>query len=655
MNAESKKKGGLAVFNHVALVLAFLVIVLFGVRTIGPGEWWTHLATGRLMAQEGGVPESDHFTFTAQGEPLVAPSWLYDKLVYGVWQVAGMEGASILHVLAVIAAFLLMLPLARRWCGIPGIALSLLLCGWLLSFRFNPSPSLLVLIFPSAFMAMLYGGPKTVYLWTVLPLAQWIWMNMHSSFLLGPLLCMLMAMQVAFSSEDRKTAGAYPAVLYLGVGLFCLGVTFINPYGIGLYKHLVSEWNNPIAIYANEWISPFAAQFENNLPSVLLMLTLFVVAVGLITYRHRLPLMLTVVVALAAFMAVRSMRFIEIMAVLIFPFLCLTMQATLDMLGGGFGKTVKHGRRVECAASILAVGLACFSLWSIVSNDYYRDTGSAVAFGLGTEDSALPAAAGAVIEDDAFPARALNLPLEGGYLAWRFPQRDIFADTRSVLYGADFYKQMNSALYGNSEAWRETVDEYGIDAVIVPCAVDGGGNIVNSVRGRPGWRLAYFDGTTAILLRNREKYASLWDRDIQMAGLELLEKERRSYWQKLEAGKLPPNSPRLIGAGNVFYALGKLDRAYAIYELLLQGAPQMSSAWRKAGTARIKTGNDIERGVRLLETACRQDPDTPLGWLWLSRGYMALDREQSALDAYQRGMELDSDLAAMFGRPVEFR
>src|SRR6056297_958410 len=75
--------------NIVLIALALLVLASFGIRTIGTGSWWSHLATGRLMAEEGGVPQADQLTFTQANEEVIAPNWLYDKLVYLAWSAGG--------------------------------------------------------------------------------------------------------------------------------------------------------------------------------------------------------------------------------------------------------------------------------------------------------------------------------------------------------------------------------------------------------------------------------------------------------------------------------------------------------------------------------------------------------------------------------------
>ncbi len=653
MNSGLFKSSTPIVLNVVVLVFALMVLCAFGVRTIVSGDVWTHLVSGQLMAEKGGVPHTDQSSFSRADAEMVVPTWLYDKIIYKVWKTMGPNGVTLMHLGIVLMTFLVMLPLARKWCNFPSVSLGIILSAWLLSFKFSVTPSLAVLIFPAIFLVLLNGNTRSVYLWTLIPLCQWLWVNMYSSFLIGPLLCLLMAVQAFFSSDDDEDV-VYAPKIYLGLALFCIGVTFINPYGFELHKHVVAQWDSALLSYVSVWISPFAGQFKSGLSSILLVLTLIVGACGLVTFHRKLPLMLTIIVALVAFMAVRSIQYVEILAILAFPFICLTIQASLVVLDDVV-KNLSGGKKiVEYLASALVIALSVFSLHNIVSNRYYNKTGSAASFGLGVDESALPAAAAIIIGDPAFPERALNMPIDGGYLSWRFPERKIFVDSRAVLYGKDFFEKMESALQGDDEAWRSVIDENKIDAVIIPCSSGNGGKIVASIKRKKDWKLVYFDGTTAVFIRDLERYAGLiGNSEIQTVGLNLMDKFRIDYIESLESGRVPVNSSRLIGAGNVFYALGHLSRACAVFDLFTKGAPNMTGAWLISGISRSQLGVETENAIYMLERACRENPDMPLAWLFLSNNYHLIGDTDKSLRAYENAAALDAEMTSKFGRPGE--
>lgn len=641
-----------AALNLLLIVLALLVIFSFGIRTMSGGEIWTHLSNGRAMSEQGGVPKADQFSFTRENTELVDSSWLYDKVVYAVWQMAGIEGVTLVHAVSVLLAFLVLIPLARHWAGYPAIALSLLLCGWLISFRFDAAPSVFTLVFPAVMMTILYSmRVRPVFLWTLIPLVQWLWTNMYGSFVLGPILILMMGLQAFFRRDDARPK--YSHQTWFGLAGLSLLVTLLNPYGPGLYRHVFSLWGSPSLISAGDWISPFATQFSSSLPSILIVVTLVVGAVGLVTYREKLPMMLTMIVALAAFLSVRSLRFIDILSVLAFPFLCLATQAMLGSISG-VAKNIRGDRPIlEYAASILVLLAAFLSLASITTQDYYSRSGSDSRFGLGVEKSAAPAAAAQVMARPDFPQRALNLPGDGGYLSWSLPERKVFIDDRRTLFGGELYAALNRAVLGDDEAWADIVDSNQIDAVIVPCSIYNGGIIFRNVNSKPEWKLVYFDGLSGIFVRRRNAYAAILnDEELRSSGLELLKDARRSYASELEQARRMPNSARLIGAGNVFYASAKMRAAAEIFDLLVRGSPNMTGGWVVSGIARARGGFEYGRAVEMLERACELNPNTALSWMWMSFCYNKLGDLNESMSAYERGLELDPDLSARFKRPA---
>ena len=655
MGKENFKSSTPAALNIVLLGLAMLVVLSFGVRTLGSGEIWTHLSNGRLMSEQGGVPSVDQFSFTREGGDLVDPHWLYDKLVYAVWAVSGLGGVTLMHAASVLLAFLALVPLARRWADYPSIALSMLLCAWLISFRFDASPSVFTLIFPAVMMTMLYSDRiRPVALWTLVPLAQWLWTNMYTSFLLGPVLILMMGLQAFFSKRGDKQAQTVRSHrTWFGLAGLALLVTLLNPYGLSLYRHVFLLWGELPLAFQSEWISPFATQFKSGMPSFLMVITLVVGAVGLITYRDKLPMMLTVIVALAAFLSVRSMRFVDILSVLAFPFLCLATQAMLGTISGIFKSLAGNDRPlVEYLASALVVLIAGVTLAGIVSGDYYSRSGSDSRFGLGVEESSVPIEAASVMARPGFPQRALNLPIDGGFLTWKLPERKTFIDERSTLFGRDMYGDLNQAMLGDDEAWRKIVDANRIDAIIAPCSIYNGGVIFRNINIKPEWKLVYFDGLSGIFLRKKSEYASLLnDEDLRNSGLKVLSEARKSYKQDLAEGGRLPNSARLIGAGNVFYATGRMRGASAIFDLLVQGSPNMTGGWVVSGIARVRGGFEYEKAAEMLERACELNPQMALSWMWLSDCYDELGNLEKSLSAHERGLELDPDLAASFQRP----
>lgn len=70
--------------------------VVIGSRPLGDNSFLTHLATGRLILDEGSVPVLDPYSFTARGSGWVVQSWLASVLYATVEGVGGLDGVRVL-------------------------------------------------------------------------------------------------------------------------------------------------------------------------------------------------------------------------------------------------------------------------------------------------------------------------------------------------------------------------------------------------------------------------------------------------------------------------------------------------------------------------------------------------------------------------------
>ncbi len=633
------------------LILCLMTLALFGLRTISNADVWQHLALGRAIAEKGLV-KTDALTFTMENRPWVNTSWLYDLLVYGLWTIGQAPLLILLTVVVTVAAFVVVLPVARRWAGASAVGAALILSAWLLAPQFVVGPAAFGLLFAAVFIRVLAGSHKSWVNWVVLVPVQILWANMHESFLAGPVLCAVYVADIWFGSKAKAPDGIVPphvrtrtldtAWLVPGTFIACV----LNPFGPALLSDVIGVYTNLAFVYAQEWISPFSGQFPASLYAKhVVTLALLIGAGGLVTERRKLPVALTTLAVLGAFLVVRSMRFIDVFALLAFPFLSLSLSAIGRYLREMLPSVMKDREPVTLGITVV---LALLSALAVASSALYTTSGSASRFGLGVEYDLFPSAASTLIARPDFPRRAVNMTHDGGFLAWRNPGRQIFVDQRADLFGAQFYRTFNRYLVGEQSAWTEIEDKWDPGAVIINCCVPGAGAAVRNLAVTKRWSLAYFDGTTAILVRSvSENEALANNRDIQKEGLFLLERERVRYANQLRSGGRTTISPRLIGAGDVFLALGRYNEAKSIYSLLAAGSPSMGLAWMALGIAETQLGEDKE-AVRALNRAASLMPKNVWAWLYLHRAAAKANDVETAGAALQKAKRLNETAVSMF-------
>jgi tetratricopeptide (TPR) repeat protein len=661
------------------------LVALLGWRTISHAGFWTHLASGRWMARHG-LPSEDPLTVVSAGAVWTNPNWLYDRCLFSLWEMGGAGLVTFVHVLVVVAAFWLVARVARGWASAPAIGLALLLNAWLLAPRFEVGPDLLGLIFP-AFCLWVLAEPRRAWLPAALLLpAQWLWANLNASFLWGPLIALLFAVQYGL---DWKFRAQPAAVVWRTVALAAgmLVVSLWTPYGASLFRTLPALWAMPEAA---DWISPLGVSFPSALARNLVKLVLAIGAAGLLLRKERLPVGLTSLAILCAYMMVRSMQaHSATFALIALPFIALSIQAVGAYLGERLSPLVPAGRWGAVQRTVYGGLLAAFALsvFTVVTNRYYVHTGSLSSFGPGAVERAYPAGIQAVLAHPQFPETVLNLPVDGGYLAWAHPGRRAFIDQRTALHGAEAVALLTAGLLGQEEAWSRMVSEWAPQAVILNMLAPVSSDILVHLHQHRRWALLYFDGTTAILLADGAgrsdlmRQGGVWVRQ----GLEQLEAVRQAYRADVSRWRRAPLPPELAGAAVFFQGMGLYPHAAACYELLVAGAPNMQLARLHWGVCLAQI-NDYERAVQVLASVVDRlergsqpwyaaqlsmglsfvglehypsairhlrlltetVPDRAHGWLWL---WLAYNRAGQAADAklvFERGQALDPELAAAF-------
>ncbi|MGQ0616452.1 MAG: hypothetical protein ACT4PW_05600 [Acidimicrobiia bacterium] len=207
-----------------ALVGALVAVVGFVMATTGldDNSFLTHLATGRLIWDTGGIPAADPYTFTAPGHPWVVQSWLASAVYGGADRLGG--GAAVVLVVGAGGAAIAALAWAlTRPAGMLGGRLVLLVPvvvigteGWV------ERPLLFGLA--ALGLLLLAAEGRLDARWTV-PV-MWVWVNTHGSFPLGLLAVALMA---GGRRLDREPAATELAVLKWAAVGTALGA--LNPLG----------------------------------------------------------------------------------------------------------------------------------------------------------------------------------------------------------------------------------------------------------------------------------------------------------------------------------------------------------------------------------------------------------------------------------------
>jgi hypothetical protein len=203
-----------------------------------PGTPW-HAQLGRDIATAGAVPRFDALTYTHDHSRWVDQSWLFDlglaRLVgWGGWSAAVLAAALLL---ALLYAFVARGLLSEGRTPLVALVTAVLVAG-IGSIHFLVRPHLMTLVLFWATLRLcrlqhVRGGWWIA--WT--PVLTALWANLHGGFLAAPVVVFSAAVGHAVSGSwdaDRRREVAK----FVAFGVVCVLAALINPYGVGLYRHV---------------------------------------------------------------------------------------------------------------------------------------------------------------------------------------------------------------------------------------------------------------------------------------------------------------------------------------------------------------------------------------------------------------------------------
>jgi hypothetical protein len=218
-----------------------LALVLFGDRAIlsDPGTFW-HARLGREIVRTGDVPRWDTLTYTRDRAAWVDQSWGFDLVLAEVvdhWGWSAAVAATAIGLAALYASVARGLvregssPMIAAFVAIPVAMIG--------SIHFLVRPHLLTFAFAWWTMrACRAQHERKGWAVAIVPVLMIVWANVHGGFLAGPLIVLTAAFGHAISGpwdRDRKiNLAKYGAAFALS-----LLTPLVNPYGIGLYRHVV--------------------------------------------------------------------------------------------------------------------------------------------------------------------------------------------------------------------------------------------------------------------------------------------------------------------------------------------------------------------------------------------------------------------------------
>jgi len=465
------------------ILISSLIVFLFFLFPITDFDVWFHLAGGKFMIENWQFPRTEIFSYTAYGNPWHLNSWGFDALSYSVFKLFGLDSLNILKALVSLLVFLLIIFYLRKRKTLNLFSLLFVVLA-LFSIRqhFSLRPHTFGYLIFVIFLILLFKYRESKsYKWIFfLALTQFIWVNLHSSFIWGVAFSgIFLASETFLNRKIRKK----DLILTSSVSFVSfLHIFYGYNYFLRIFKASLGLVKSPII----EHLPPTPETFISLMGLVLLSLFLVIY----FSYREkRFDILL--MTAFLALVALTNARFLRDLVL----FLCLVappyfQKASLSKFNPRIPKTV-----LSSFYFILLFGL------------FLAAKNSPLGIGLGLKKFTYPVKAVEFIKHERLleesNGQLYNTYNFGGYLLWTMYPHKIFIDGRMQLYTGEIFNNYWNNFEGG-DVWKETVEKYNITLALMTLPHTDGKKVYNDsskMFPKEDWALVYYNDVCMIYVR----------------------------------------------------------------------------------------------------------------------------------------------------------
>lgn len=669
-----------AIRNRFVATAIVLLVVLTAIVTafqpIRSPDVWHHVASGRLVAENGGPARADVFSHTAQGKPWIQYEWLAQFVIYSAWRVGKIPGLMLLRLASVAGvAALLILTIRARNASWPALGIAAALAFCCMSARCFTRPELFTwLLFAGMMLAI--EKLRQGRLWLVFVPALLIvpWVNMHGAWVAGlawfgltcggETLALLLKRKSALPLRTLK-------FLWLGLGLAFLA-TLVNPFGWHIWEvpfalssssevtRHIAEWQRPGLDF---WLKP------RNVGAWAAVLVLLLAARG-----PRISDWL--IVAFFGVLSLTAVRHLSLAMLATCPIIALQLSRLWKTL------RVPSASRKLFARPVMQVAAIC--LLCVVLTATALGGSSLRRAGWGIQQNKYPIKAAQFLQKKRLHGNLFNYYDFGNLLLFElFPKNLVFIDGRIDMYGSEaahLYLQILLTKPG----WEKALDEHKVDICVLKTVGDISKNLLAALHKSPAWALVFWDDISAVYVKRTQARKQFLDENYiytirpDEVDDELMQTPRgsalakRDYARKAKedpacllalkgladaealagntdraielmrtALKIAPDSADLhYNLGAILLETGRLDKAEVQFRQVVASGQFQDKAWKSLGAIRFRQGQ-IAEAITCMKKALRHQPTDWQIWWNLSLLYERNGNIPLAIDTAERVLALE--------------
>ncbi|MBV9788546.1 MAG: hypothetical protein JOZ51_10260 [Chloroflexi bacterium] len=465
------------------VALVTLIALKVQLTPIMPNDFWWHIATGRIIAQTGDIPRADQFSYLRDGQAYYNQPWLAQLLMYGGYELGGPALLVFLQTLLITGSFALLYTICRREGADVRVAVMSTLVGALVAmdnWQIRPQTYAIPLCIATLGILLAWRRSGRAPLWA-LPLIMLLWVNLHGTFTLLPVLCGIfwlgaIAERQWFTqsvSSPRSWQELRALALWSAAALLA---TLANPRGFGIWGYVAGLLSNrSVGDLVTEWASPFRVINE---PMTWIFFGVFAIMVAILAWRRRYVHLTDLLVLLPftalSFQSVRNILWFGIVAA---PICARLLSAEARPARRPIGVVFMN----RLIAGLLALMVLGTLPWWKEALDLPPAVGNLISV-------ETPVAATEELRARGLqPQRLFHEMGFGSYLIWSTPDRRVFIDPRIELYPYEQWRDY--IVLGQGQEVDALAEKYDFDGWLIDAERQAG--LVATLDRHPAWQRVF--------------------------------------------------------------------------------------------------------------------------------------------------------------------
>jgi hypothetical protein len=407
--------------KRIAAAAFFVLAAAAAVAPIRSYDYFWHLTTGRWIVDHHSIPRFDPLTLASAHVPWINGEWLYEIVLYAMHGIGGDAGISIVSAMLAATIFAIAILITSQDAGVALLIAGVAFAG--ASDRLGVRPAAAAALLIVIAIGLLGSRLRLVPLTIAYAFLTIIWINIHPSALLAPVLALICILQT-------RSAGGPPLLRTLILAAASAIVLLINPYGwnaILAPLRLTSELHSGAFVNA-EWQPSTFTFFPLLYATIGAVVLLF-----LGTREKRANVWRFAIFALLAALAIRYVRNQGLYF------------AALPLLVPPIGNFSRRVSNLIAACALIPMA------WTF-QHDVHRPR---------VDDERFPTRAVAVLKSYNLPGNIYNVDQFGGLIEWTFyPERRALTDGRNELFRE--FIAADAVARRDSRAWHAMIAKYGL-------------------------------------------------------------------------------------------------------------------------------------------------------------------------------------------------